>query len=67
MPQDGVQGVVSSAAGALLARPRIAMLLVMLVLFVAVQGGAAALDLGGGECAEFCFSTDDESTSNTGP
>ncbi len=67
MAQDGVRGVVSSAVGALLARPRIAMLLVMLVLFVAVQGGAAALDLGGGECTEFCFSTDGDSTTNTGP
>jgi hypothetical protein len=43
------------------------MLLVMLVLFVAVQGGAAALDLGGGECTEFCFSTDGDSETNTGP
>lgn len=67
MPQDGVRGVVSSAVGALLARPRIAMLLVMLVLFVAVQGGAAALDLGGGECVDTCFTTDDKTTSNTGP
>ncbi|ERH12573.1 MAG: hypothetical protein J07HB67_01594, partial [halophilic archaeon J07HB67] len=45
MPQDQLRGMVSSVAGSLLARPRVTMLLVMLVLFVAVQGGAAALDL----------------------
>lgn len=67
MAQDGVRSVVSSLAGALLTRPRIAMLLVMLVLFVAVQGGAAALELSGGECTEFCFGTEDNSTAGTGP
>jgi|GEM_PF-2093104 len=67
MTQDGVRGPVSSLAGALLTRPRIAMLLVMLVLFVAVQGGAAALDLGGEECARLCFGTDGDSTADTGP
>ncbi len=67
MAQDGVRRSVSSLAGALLTRPRIAMLLVMLVLFVAVQGGAAALDLGGGECTDLCFGTEDNTTTDTGP
>ncbi|MEZ3142389.1 hypothetical protein [Halobaculum sp. MBLA0143] len=68
MAQGKLERLLSSRlTGALLARPRLAMLVVFLVLLVAFQGGAAALDGGSGGCEYFCMDTQDNSSTNSGP
>ena len=68
MAQGKLERLLSSRlTGALLARPRLAMLVVFLVLLVALQGGAAALDGGSGGCEYFCVGTEDKTSSGTGP
>jgi hypothetical protein len=68
MAQGKTERVLSSRlTGALLARPKLTMLVVFLVLLVALQGGAAALDVGSGGCEYFCVGTEDKTKTNTGP
>ena len=68
MAQGKLERVLSSRlTGALLARPRLAMLVVFLVLLVALQGGAAALDGGSGGCEYFCVDTQDNTSGTAGP